>query len=158
VDICRIVYEFQLFRSSRFAAAGGGRIESDTLVSPRSFDVTCHAVGAAFAAVDTIYASLAPRALCLIRPPRHHALPHSAMGFCLFSNVALAAAYAIQKHGLNRVLIVDWDMHHSNGTQDVFYNSEAVYFLSIHRYPFYPGTGAAHETGTGAGLKTKFNV
>lgn len=142
----------------RFAAGGGGRIEADTLVSPRSFEVACHAVGAAFSAVDAVCAGLASRALCLIRPPGHHALPHSAMGFCLFSNAALAAAYALRKHGLNRVLIVDWDVHHGNGTQDAFYNSEAVYFLSIHRYPFYPGTGAAHETGTGAGLGTKFNV
>jgi acetoin utilization deacetylase AcuC-like enzyme len=72
--------------------------------------------------------------------------------------VALAAAYSPQKYGHNRVLVVDWDVHHGNGTQDAFYNSEAVYFMSIHRYPFYPGTGAAHETGTGAGLGTKFNV
>ncbi len=142
----------------RFAAGGGGRIESDTLLSPRSFDVACHAAGAACAAVDAVVSGLAPRALCLIRPPGHHALPNSAMGFCLFNNVSVAAAWAIQKYGLNRVLIVDWDVHHGNGTQDTFYNSEAVYFLSIHRYPFYPGTGAAHETGSGAGLGTKFNL
>ena len=142
----------------RFAAGGGGCIEADTIVSPRSFEVACHAVGAALSAVDAVVAGLAPRAICLIRPPGHHALPHAAMGFCLFNNVALAAAYAIQKHGLNRVLIVDWDVHHGNGTQDAFYDSEAVYFLSIHRYPFYPGTGSAHETGTGAGLGTKFNL
>jgi len=142
----------------RFAAAGGGRIESDTIVSPRSFDVACLAVGAALAAVDAVVAGQAPRAVCLIRPPGHHALPHSAMGFCLFNNVAVAAAHAIKEHGLNRVLIIDWDVHHGNGTQDTFYNSESVYFMSIHRYPFYPGTGAAHETGTGAGLGTKFNL
>ncbi|HEY2252995.1 MAG TPA: histone deacetylase [Planctomycetaceae bacterium] len=145
-------------RVRRFAAGGGGRIESDTIVSPRSFEVACHAVGAALSAVDAVLTGLAPRAICLIRPPGHHALPHSAMGFCLFNNVALAAAYAIQKYGLNRVLIVDWDVHHGNGTQDAFYNSEAVYFMSVHRYPFYPGTGAAHETGSGAGLATKFNL
>jgi acetoin utilization deacetylase AcuC-like enzyme len=80
------------------------------------------------------------------------------MGFCLFNNVALAAAHAVQKHELGRVLVVDFDVHHGNGTQDIFYESPAVYFFSIHRYPFYPGTGAAHETGTGAGLGTKFNV
>ena len=142
----------------RFAAGGGGHIEADTIVSARSFDVACHAVGAALSAVDAVMTGESPRALCLIRPPGHHALPHSAMGFCLFNNVALAAAYSLQKYGLNRVLVVDWDVHHGNGTQDAFYNSQAVYFLSIHRYPFYPGTGAAHETGTGAGLGTKFNV
>lgn len=80
------------------------------------------------------------------------------MGFCLFNNIAIAAAYALQKYGLNRVLIVDWDVHHGNGTQDSFYRSDSVYFLSIHRSPFYPGTGAAEETGTGRGLGTKFNV
>jgi acetoin utilization deacetylase AcuC-like enzyme len=142
----------------RFAQGGGGRIEPDTIVSGRSFEVACQAVGAAFSAVDAVVSGLAPRALCLIRPPGHHALPHAAMGFCLFNNVALAAALALQKHSLNRVLIVDWDVHHGNGTQDVFYKSDSVFFLSIHRYPFYPGTGAADETGTGAGLGTKFNL
>lgn len=142
----------------RFAAAGGGRIEADTIVSPRSYEVACHAVGAALAAVDAVVSGLAPQALCMIRPPGHHALPHSAMGFCLLNNVALAAAHAIHKHGLNRVLIVDWDVHHGNGTQAAFYDSEQVHFMSVHRYPFYPGSGAAHETGTGAGLGTKFNL
>jgi acetoin utilization deacetylase AcuC-like enzyme len=142
----------------RFAAAGGGRIEADTVISPRSFEVACHAAGAAVAAVDAVATGAAPRALCLIRPPGHHALPHAAMGFCLFNNVAIAAAYALKKYGLDRILIVDWDVHHGNGTQDSFYESDAVYFVSIHRSPFYPGTGAADETGTGKGLGTKFNL
>ena len=142
----------------RFTAGGGKGIEADTIVSPPSFEVACHAVGAVLTAVDAVVAGNAPRAVCLIRPPGHDALPRAAMGFCLFNNVALAAAYALKKHGLNRVLIVDWDVHHGNGTQDVFYDSGSVYFLSIHRSPFYPGTGAAHETGTGAGLGTKFNL
>ena len=142
----------------RFATAGGGRIESDTVVSAKSFDVAGHAAGAALAAVDAVVAGQAPRAVCLIRPPGHHALPHRPMGFCLFNNVAIAAAYALKHHGLRRVLIVDWDVHHGNGTQDTFYESEIVYFMSIHRYPFYPGTGAAHETGTRQGLATKFNL
>lgn len=142
----------------RFAAAGGGRLEADTVLSPRSFEVARQAAGAALAAVDAVLQSIAPRALCLVRPPGHHALPNSAMGFCLFNNVALAAAYALKQHGLNRVLIVDFDVHHGNGTQDIFYTSESVYFYSIHRYPFYPGTGAAHETGSRQGLGTKFNL
>jgi acetoin utilization deacetylase AcuC-like enzyme len=142
----------------RFATSGGGRIESDTVMSPRSYDVACHAVGAALAAVDAVLTGQAPQAVCLIRPPGHHALPHTPMGFCLFNNVAIAAAHALKQHGLNRVLIVDWDVHHGNGTQDKFYESDGVYFFSIHRYPFYPGTGAAHETGTRQGLGTKFNL
>jgi acetoin utilization deacetylase AcuC-like enzyme len=142
----------------RFAASGGGRIESDTVVSPRSFEVAIHAVGAALAAVDAVVTGQAPQAVCLIRPPGHHALPHTPMGFCLFNNVSIAAAYALKRHGLSRVLIVDWDVHHGNGTQDTFYESDAVYFFSIHRYPFYPGTGAAHETGMRQGLGTKFNL
>jgi acetoin utilization deacetylase AcuC-like enzyme len=142
----------------RFAQAGGGRIEADTIVSPRSYDVACHAAGAATTAVDAVMTGTAPRALCLVRPPGHHALFSAPMGFCLFNNVAVAAAYARQKFELNRILIVDWDVHHGNGTQDLFYSSNAVYFLSIHRSPFYPGTGAAAETGTGPGLGTKFNV
>jgi acetoin utilization deacetylase AcuC-like enzyme len=142
----------------RFAALGGGRIEADTVVSLRSYEVACHAAGAALAAVDSVVTGLAPQAACLIRPPGHHALPHTPMGFCLFNNVAIAAAHSLKRHALNRVLIVDWDVHHGNGTQDTFYESDAVYFLSIHRYPFYPGTGAAHETGTRQGLGTKFNL
>ena len=142
----------------RFADRGGGRIESDTVVSPRSFEVACLAAGAALAAVDAVVTGTSPRALCLIRPPGHHALPGEAMGFCLFNNVALAAMQARKVHRLNRVLVVDFDVHHGNGTQDTFYQSGEVFFFSIHRDPFYPGTGAANETGSGRGLGTKFNL
>lgn len=142
----------------RFAGAGGGRIEVDTVVSSRSFEVACQAAGAGIAAVDAVLSGTARRALCLVRPPGHHALPNSAMGFCLFNNVAVAAAHAIKQHGLGRVLVIDFDVHHGNGTQDIFYKSDEVYFFSVHRYPFYPGTGAAHETGSGRGLATKFNL
>ncbi len=142
----------------RFAAAGGGRIEDDTVVSGRSFDVACLAAGAALSAVDAVLQNQADRALCLIRPPGHHALPHAAMGFCLFNNVALAAAHAVRNCGLSRVLIVDFDVHHGNGTQDTFYQNGEIWFFSVHRSPFYPGTGAAHETGSGQGLGTKFNL
>src|SRR5262249_10544605 len=107
---------------------------------------------------DAVLSGAAPRALCLVRPPGHHALPDSAMGFCQFNNIALAAAHALRQFGLSRVLIVDWDVHHGNGTQDIFYRSEQVYFFSAHRHPFYPGTGMAEETGSGPGLGTKFNL
>jgi acetoin utilization deacetylase AcuC-like enzyme len=141
-----------------FAAKGGGRIEADTVLSRDSFDVATRAAGAALAAVDAVIKGPARRALCLIRPPGHHALAGSAMGFCLFNNVAVAAAHALAQHKLERVLIVDWDVHHGNGTQNLFYDSESVYFFSIHRHPFYPGTGLEEETGRGRGLGTKFNL
>ncbi|RPI90344.1 MAG: histone deacetylase [Planctomycetaceae bacterium] len=135
-----------------------GRIESDTIVSEKSYEVALKAAGAGLAAVDAVLDGKSSRALCLVRPPGHHALPHAPMGFCLFNNVAVAAAHARAKHGLNRVLIVDFDVHHGNGTQDMFYDSGHVYFVSVHRSPFYPGTGAAHETGRGEGLGTIFNL
>jgi acetoin utilization deacetylase AcuC-like enzyme len=145
----------------QFAGRGGGRIETDTVVSRRSYDVALRAAGAAVAAVDRVLAAETAEerhALCLTRPPGHHALPASAMGFCLFNNVAIAARHAQAVHGVERVLIVDWDVHHGNGTQDMFYEDPSVCFFSVHRFPFYPGTGRVSETGRGAGLGTTFNL
>jgi acetoin utilization deacetylase AcuC-like enzyme len=142
----------------RFAAAGGGRIEVDTVLSPESASVARLAAGTACAAVDAVLAAEDRSAVCLVRPPGHHALPDAPMGFCLFNNVAVAAAHARAAHGLERVLIVDWDVHHGNGTQDAFYADPTVTFFSSHRSPFYPGTGAENETGTGPGLGTTFNL
>ncbi len=135
-----------IHRVELFARQGGGQIEADTVVSPRSFDVARLAVGVACDAVERVLAGQAPSALCLVRPPGHHALPADAMGFCLFNNVAIAARWALRR-GAERVLIVDWDVHHGNGTQEVFWNDPQVGFFSIHRFPFYPGTGRAEETG-----------
>ncbi len=140
------------------AQRGGGRLDPDTVVSPDSFDVASCAAGTAAAAVDAVFGAQQRRAVCLVRPPGHHALSQRAMGFCLFNNVAIAAAYARQAHHLDRVLIVDWDVHHGNGTQDIFYADEHVHFFSAHRFPFYPGTGDVDEIGTGAGLGTTFNL
>jgi acetoin utilization deacetylase AcuC-like enzyme len=141
-----------------YSERGGGRIETDTVVSRRSFDVAAKAAGAAISAVDSVVAGEAPRAVCLIRPPGHHALVNAPMGFCLLNNIAIAARQALVKHKLERVLIVDWDVHHGNGTQDIFYDAADAWFFSVHRSPFYPGTGAASETGHGRGLGTKFNL
>jgi acetoin utilization deacetylase AcuC-like enzyme len=105
-----------------------------------------------------VLAGEAKNALCLVRPPGHHALAERAMGFCLFNHIAVAALVALEEHGLDRVLIVDWDVHHGNGTQDTFYADGRVGYFSIHRWPFYPGTGSADETGTGDGLGTTRNV
>ena len=135
-----------------YAAAGGGRIEADTVVSERSFDAAGLAAGAVCDAVGRVLKGEDQTALCLVRPPGHHAVPKGAMGFCLFNNIAIGAKEAIAAHGLDRVLIVDWDVHHGNGTQDMFWTDEQVGFFSIHRWPFYPGTGGERETGVGPGL------
>jgi acetoin utilization deacetylase AcuC-like enzyme len=137
---------------------GGGLLDADTLASEQSWDVARLAAGAVTDAVRRVIDGDDPRALCLVRPPGHHALPDRAMGFCLLNNIALAARAAIDQHGLDRVLIVDWDVHHGNGTQDIFWRDEQVGFLSIHRWPFYPGSGEEQETGGGPGLGTTRNL
>jgi acetoin utilization deacetylase AcuC-like enzyme len=146
-------------RARALAAAGGGHIDADTVLSPESYRVALAAAGACVSAVEAVLSDGDRTALCLVRPPGHHATPNRSMGFCLFNNVALAARHAIDAHGLTRVLIVDWDVHHGNGTQDIFYEDPNVFFLSIHRYGhgFYPGTGAKDETGRGRGLGCTFN-
>ncbi len=138
-------------RLKAWCAAAAGRIESDTVVSRGSWQAALRAAGAAVDAVQRVMTSDDRVAFCAIRPPGHHALPSGPMGFCLFNNVAIAAHAALAA-GASRVLIVDWDVHHGNGTQDTFYKDGRVGFFSIHRSPFYPGTGAKSETGSGAGL------
>ncbi len=157
-EILRVHPEAYLKQLQAYSAAGGGRIESDTVMSADSYNVVRYAAGCAVEAVDQVISGLVKHAFCAIRPPGHHALSDRAMGFCLLNNVAIAARHAVDFHGLNRVLIVDWDVHHGNGTQDIFYEEEAVYFFSAHRHPFYPGTGLGHETGSGAGLGTIWNL
>jgi acetoin utilization deacetylase AcuC-like enzyme len=136
------------------AGQGGGHIDMDTIVCPESLQVGLATAGTCCAAVDAVLRGIDHNALCLVRPPGHHATPTRSMGFCLFNNIALAAHRAKTVHGLTRILIVDWDVHHGNGTQDIFYEDPNVVFYSIHRYGdgFYPGTGAEDETGRGAGL------
>lgn len=142
----------------RYAAAGGGRIEVDTVLSDRSYDVARFASGAACDAVRRVITGEDRTALCLIRPPGHHARPHDPMGFCLFNHIAIAARVALAEHELDRVLIVDWDVHHGNGTQETFWEDGRVGFLSIHRWPFWPGTGDADEIGSARGLGYIVNV
>jgi acetoin utilization deacetylase AcuC-like enzyme len=142
----------------RLAEEGGGWVDPDTLVTPRSYDVAAQAVGGTLNALDAVMRGDVESAYCLVRPPGHHATPQQAMGFCLFNHVAIAAAYALDKHGLERVAIVDWDVHHGNGTQDAFYGDGRVLYVSTHEFPFYPGTGRAEETGAGAGVGTTVNI
>jgi acetoin utilization deacetylase AcuC-like enzyme len=145
-------------RLAALAENGGGWFDSDTVVSPASPDAARLASGAACDAVTRVLADEAKTALCLVRPPGHHALAERAMGFCLFNHIAVAAHVALEEHQLERVLIVDWDVHHGNGTQDTFYADGRVGYFSIHRWPFYPGTGAAEETGTDDGLGATRNL
>ena len=130
-------------------ASGYARLDPDTVVSPGSGEAALRAAGAVVAAVGAVAAGEAKNAFCAVRPPGHHAEPGRAMGFCLFNNVAVGAAHARDQHGLRRIAVVDFDVHHGNGTQAVFAADADVFFGSSHQYPFYPGTGAAGETGCG---------
>lgn len=131
----------------RIAAAGGGHLDVDTVASEGSWDAARAAAGCVLDAVDFAVAGVHPRSFCAVRPPGHHALRHRAMGFCLFGSVALAAHYARARHGLDRVLIVDWDVHHGNGTQALVEAEPGIHFVSMHQWPWYPGTGAAGDRG-----------
>ena len=128
---------------------GIARIDGDTSVSPKSWDAALTAIGAANAAVDDVFAGRADNVFVASRPPGHHAERATAMGFCLFNNAAIAARHAQRSHGAERVAIVDWDVHHGNGTQDIFWDDPSVLYCSTHQMPLYPGTGAASETGAG---------
>jgi acetoin utilization deacetylase AcuC-like enzyme len=145
-------------RLDAFAKTGGGRMEVDTVVSPASPNVARLAAGAVADAVDRVVRGDERNALCLVRPPGHHALTAEAMGFCLLNHVAIGARVATAEHELDRVMVIDWDVHHGNGTQDAFWTDPRVGFFSIHRWPFYPGSGARDETGGGPGLGTTLNV
>ncbi len=140
------------------AASGGGNYDADTVISPGSFDVALRAAGTVLAATELVASKDEGSAFCLVRPPGHHATPDRAMGFCLFNNVAVAARHAIDALGLERVAIIDWDVHHGNGTQDAFYEDGNVFYLSSHMYPHYPGTGGHNETGAGDGAGTTLNI
>jgi acetoin utilization deacetylase AcuC-like enzyme len=158
VELERIHPAEYLRRVTELEAAGGGMLDPDTWVFPGSNLAARLAAGACIEAASFVMGGDDRRALCLVRPPGHHARVTAGMGFCIYANVALAAAEAIHHLDVNRVLIADFDVHHGNGTQEIFYDSGRVGFLSIHRYPFYPGTGARDETGTGAGLGFTRNI
>jgi acetoin utilization deacetylase AcuC-like enzyme len=132
-------------------------LDSDTFTSPDSYEVALLAAGAAVASVDHVLAGAGRRALAMVRPPGHHAERNRAMGFCLFNNIAIAAAHA-RAGGLERVAVVDFDVHHGNGTQWTFYDDPSVLFVSSHQYPYFPGTGAAGDIGTGKGIGFTINL
>jgi acetoin utilization deacetylase AcuC-like enzyme len=157
-ELSRIHDAAYLRSVAELESEGGGMLDPDTWLLPGSHLAARLAAGAAVEAVAYVVGGESRRALCLVRPPGHHARPKAGMGFCIYNNIAVAAAEAVNRFELAHVLIVDFDVHHGNGTQEVFYESPAVGFLSIHRYPFYPGTGARDETGTGRGLGNTTNV
>jgi acetoin utilization deacetylase AcuC-like enzyme len=133
------------------SARGGGMIDVDTIASEGSFEAALHAAGGAVNAVERLLGGEDGFAFCGLRPPGHHAETARAMGFCLFNNVAVATKHAIEASGVERILVLDWDVHHGNGTEAIFADSDEVVYASIHQWPLYPGTGPAEYTGTGAG-------
>jgi acetoin utilization deacetylase AcuC-like enzyme len=157
-DLARCHHEEMVRHIQSACERGEPSLDVDTRISPESFEVARLAAGAAIVGVDAVMKEEGGRAFALVRPPGHHATPAMAMGFCLFNNAAIAARYAQARHGLERVLIIDWDVHHGNGTQDIFWTDPSVFYFSTHQYPYYPGTGAKDERGGGRGEGFTLNV
>ena len=151
-------HEDYVKRAKEVAEGGGGNLDSDTYLNGRSYEVALTAAGGMLNLVDAILDGKADNGFALVRPPGHHALPGRGMGFCLFNNVAVGAAYALNHKGLSRVLIADFDLHHGNGTQEAFYSTDQALYFSTHQYPYYPGTGHWSEIGVGQGEGFSVNV
>jgi len=158
-DELGLVHTAEYIRQVR-STAGKERVvlDPDTSTSPLSWETARLAAGGVLRAADLIMEGKVQNAMALVRPPGHHAEANAAKGFCLFNNIAIAAEYLVQKHGLTRILIADFDLHHGNGTQNAFYGRSDVLFFSTHQYPFYPGSGHWSETGEGPGLGSTINV
>ncbi len=157
-ELSLVHHEQHISHIQEVARGGGGWLDADTVMSPDSYDAALYAVGGAIKAVEAVMDGEVASAFTLVRPPGHHATPRRAMGFCLFNNVAIAAKYALIRYGLERILILDFDVHHGNGTQETFYDNPQVLYVSTHQYPHYPGTGDIDETGADAGEGTTVNI
>jgi acetoin utilization deacetylase AcuC-like enzyme len=140
------------------ARKGGGWLDPDTVMSPDSYEVALYAAGGVIRAVEAVMDGEVTSAFALVRPPGHHATSRRAKGFCLFNNIAIATQHALTRYKLERILIIDFDVHHGNGTQEAFYDNPRVMYISTHEYPFYPGTGSIEETGGGAAQGTTINI
>lgn len=153
------VHSYDYLKRAKEECEHGGRYldTPDVGICPETYEIARLAVGGALTLADEMMAGKIQNAFALMRPPGHHAEKDYAMGFCLFNNIAILARYLQKKHGLEKILILDWDVHHGNGTQHTFYEDPSVFYVSLHQFPFYPGTGAAHETGGGRGKGTTLN-
>lgn len=153
LDIVSLVHDMKYIKKVQKECKSGRKALStgDTAICEESYSIALQAVGGILSAVDTVFTKKAKNAFCAVRPPGHHASQKRGMGFCIFNNAAIAARYAQKKHKIERVLIADWDVHHGNGTQDVFYEDNTVFFMSTHQSPWYPWTGRRDETGKGKG-------
>ncbi len=157
IDELSLVHHKQYISSIQEAAQrGGGWLDMDTVMSADSYDVALYAAGGAIKATEAVMNGEINSAFALVRPPGHHATPQRAMGFCLFNNVAIAAKYALAE--CERIIIIDFDVHHGNGTQEAFYDNPQVLYISTHQYPHYPGTGSTGETGSGTAKGTTVNI
>ncbi len=156
--LTRVHTPFYIERVEMAAASGGGFLDPDTYVNGSSYRAAVRAAGGLMGAVDAVLVGRVENAFALVRPPGHHALAGRGMGFCLFNNVAVAACHALEARGLERVLIIDFDVHHGNGTQDTFYDDVRVLYFSVHQWPHYPGSGSLSETGRGEGKGYTVNV
>jgi acetoin utilization deacetylase AcuC-like enzyme len=157
-DVTLVHGEGHFERVARTAHRGRDAFDADTPVSAHSFETACLAAGGVLALLDEVMAGRLRNGFAMVRPPGHHAERERAMGFCLFNNVAIGAAHLRARHGLERVMVVDWDVHHGNGTQHSFGRDPSVLFVSTHRWPFYPGTGALDEVGSGDGKGFTVNL
>jgi acetoin utilization deacetylase AcuC-like enzyme len=137
---------------------GSSSLDPDTMVSKDSYKAALFAAGGVIKGIDLVINGGFSNAFCMVRPPGHHARPSQAMGFCLFNNIAIGARYLQNKYNITRILIIDWDVHHGNGTEEVFYEDPAVFYVSLHQYPHYPGTGAREDIGRGRGRGFNLNI
>lgn len=157
-DVIGLVHAKDMInRVKELSQNGGGSLDPDTLVSNKSFDVALLAAGGVTTAIDQVLSGKIKNAFCLCRPPGHHANKFKSTGFCVFNNIAIGAAH-LKKQGIKKILIIDFDVHHGNGTQDIFYDDKEVLYISLHRHPFYPGTGMSTDTGSGKGAGFTLNI
>jgi len=157
-ELARVHDRDYIFQVEEACKGGIRALDPDTMVSSASYEEACRAAGGGLTLLDAMMAGRVQNGFSAVRPPGHHAERNRAMGFCLFNNIAVAARYAQEKHGLKNILIVDWDVHHGNGTQNTFYADPTVFYFSIHQYPHYPGSGAADQRGEGKGEGKTLNV